>query len=185
VFLPFSDATHFLQIDKDGEMSELAAFASLSDRWNINKSLDSRWQRRKQWQRHPSEEQKEKEQERRGKGANGEMVENGGEKVGENPGICGADGSVVYFISIIDTLQLYNLQKKVERFWKVVIARKDSVRVLLLIQKGARKQQLTVSIQTERDISAGTKCILRAVHRILQICCCCTGRSEAKLIIKA
>eukprot|EP01103_Thecamoeba_quadrilineata_P000489 TRINITY_DN10421_c0_g1_i1.p1 TRINITY_DN10421_c0_g1~~TRINITY_DN10421_c0_g1_i1.p1 ORF type:complete len:740 (+),score=85.71 TRINITY_DN10421_c0_g1_i1:162-2222(+) len=36
------------------------------------------------------------------------------------------DGSEIYFISLIDILQNYNMSKKIERFWKVNFMRKDS-----------------------------------------------------------
>jgi len=40
-------------------------------------------------------------------------------------GITSVDGKEIYYLCIIDILQLYDLNKKAERFWKVYVMRKD------------------------------------------------------------
>lgn len=45
----------------------------------------------------------------------------------ENPGVVSVDGRETYFIGIIDILQSYNLNKKIERFVKVSLLRRDRV----------------------------------------------------------
>jgi len=47
----------------------------------------------------------------------------------ENKGISSTDGSETYFMGIIDILQLYNLNKKVERFAKVHLLHQDKLGV--------------------------------------------------------
>lgn len=46
-------------------------------------------------------------------------------KPSPDPGIPSIDSSEFYYLSIIDILQLYDTQKKLERFWKVSVMRKD------------------------------------------------------------
>lgn len=65
--------------------------------------------------------------------SSGEFVGNTVQK--PDTGIPSFDGSAeLYYITIIDTLQLYDLNKKSERFWKVYVVQKDSVRLLHLTQ---------------------------------------------------
>jgi hypothetical protein len=43
-------------------------------------------------------------------------------------GFMSVDGKEIYYLCIIDILQLYDLNKKAERFWKVRVMHKDFVR---------------------------------------------------------
>ncbi len=43
-------------------------------------------------------------------------------------GFLSVDGKEIYYLCIIDILQLYDLNKKAERFWKVRVMHKDFVR---------------------------------------------------------
>ena len=48
---------------------------------------------------------------------------------GLDPGILSFDCQEIYYLAIIDTLQLYDWNKKLERFWKVRIVHKSTVRL--------------------------------------------------------